>query len=77
MSSAYFHKLERKKVVERLFWLSRGENSFFEAETTKTSILVVGTLNNNNISYAKDEITRVGVLNFPDKLVPFSFILWL
>ena len=77
MSSAYFHKLERKKVVERLFWLNKGENPFFGAETTRTSILVVGTLNNNYILYAKDEITRLGVMNFPDKLVPFSFILWL
>ena len=75
MPSAYFHKLERKKVVEGLFWPSRGENPFLGAETTRTSILVVGTLNNNFISYAKDEIARLGVMNFPDKLVPFLFIL--
>ena len=74
MSSASFHKLERKKRVERLLWLSRCENPFFGAETTRMSILVVGTQNNNFISHAKGEVTRLGVMNFSDILVSFSFI---
>ena len=74
MPIAYFHKLERKKRVERLLRLSRCENPFFGAETTRTSILVVGTQNNNFILYAKGEITHLGVINFSDILVSFSFI---
>ena len=54
-------------MVNRLFWPSRDENLFFGVKTTRPSMLVIGTQNNNIISYANfDEITRLEVMTFPD-----------